>query len=110
VEEWLTERRQAVAAARDSEQLTTNRYKEGTVSYLDVVITQTTALNNERTAVDVLGRRMVASVNLVQALGGGWDASGLPTGKDMRADVNVLGIGIPCSADGKSQDERAAAP
>ena len=101
---------EAVAAARDSEQLTTNRYKEGTVSYLDVVITQTTALNNERTAVDVLGRRMVASVNLVQALGGGWDASGLPTGKDMRADVNVLGIGIPCSADGKSGDERAAAP
>ena len=99
-----------MAAARESVQLTTNRYKAGTVSYLDVVITQTAALNNERTAVDILGRRMVASVRLVQALGGGWDASDLPTGKDMRPDVNVLGIGVPCSADGKSQDERAAAP
>ena len=73
-------------------------------SYLDVVITQTTALNNERSAVDVLGRRMVASVHLVQALGGGWDASDLPEGKDMRADVNVLGLGTWHSADRESQE------
>jgi outer membrane protein TolC len=66
--------------------LTTNRYKEGTVSYLDVVITQTAALNNERIAVDLLGRRMVANVRLIQALGGGWDASDLPTAHDLKAD------------------------
>ncbi len=62
----------AVAAAEESLRLTQRQYQAGTVSYLDVVTTQTTALTNERTAVDLLGRRMVASVALVEALGGGW--------------------------------------
>ena len=75
----------AVSAALDSVRLTTNRYKEGTVSYLDVVVTQTAALDNERVAVDLRGRRMVASVRLIQALGGGWDASDLPSAKQLRA-------------------------
>lgn len=69
----------AVAAARESVALATNRYKEGAASYLDVVVTQAAALNNERAAVDVQGRRMAASVQLIAALGGGWDASTLPT-------------------------------
>jgi NodT family efflux transporter outer membrane factor (OMF) lipoprotein len=69
----------AVAAAKDSLRITTSQYKAGTVSYLDVVITQTTALTNERTAVDLLGRRMVASVLLIQALGGGWSVDELPS-------------------------------
>ena len=56
--------------------VTTNQYQAGTVSYLDVVVTQATALANERTAVDIRGRRMVASVLLVKALGGGWTGSG----------------------------------
>lgn len=76
----------AVSAAEDSVRLTTNRYKEGTASYLDVVVTQTAALNNERVAVDLLGRRMVASARLIQALGGGWDASDLPSPDQLRAD------------------------
>jgi NodT family efflux transporter outer membrane factor (OMF) lipoprotein len=76
----------AVAAARQSVDLTTNRYKEGTASYLDVVVTQTAALNNERNAVDVRGRRMTASVQLIQALGGGWDRDVLPTADDLARD------------------------
>ena len=80
----------AVAAAQDSMRLTTNRYKEGTVSYLDVVITQTAALNNERTAVDLLGRRMVANVRLIQALGGGWEASDLPTNGDLKVGDSLF--------------------
>ncbi|MBX3024187.1 efflux transporter outer membrane subunit [bacterium] len=76
----------AVAAARESVALTTNRYKEGNASYLDVVVTQAAALNNERTANDVRGRRMLASVQLIQALGGGWDASTLPTPKQLVAE------------------------
>ena len=75
----------AVDAARQSVTLTTNRYKEGNASYLDVVVTQAAALNNERSANDVRGRRMVASVQLIQALGGGWDASTLPTNDEMLA-------------------------
>ncbi len=63
---------EAVQAARQSVILTTNQYKAGTVSYLNVITVQATALANERTAADILGRRLVASVLLVKALGGGW--------------------------------------
>ncbi len=70
---------EAVKAARQSVTVSTNQYKAGTVSYLDVVTVQTIALNNERTAIEILGRRMTASVLLIKALGGGWDASGLNT-------------------------------
>src|SRR5262245_47088490 len=65
----------AVSAARQTVTVTTNQYRAGTVSYLDVVVAQTTALENERTAVDIRSRRMVAAVLLVKALGGGWTAS-----------------------------------
>jgi NodT family efflux transporter outer membrane factor (OMF) lipoprotein len=68
---------EAVQAARQSVTVSINQYKAGTVNYLDVVTVQTIALNNERTAIDILGRRIAASVLLIKALGGGWDASGL---------------------------------
>ncbi len=70
---------EAVQNARQSVALTTNQYKAGIVSYLNVALVQATALTNERTAVDVLNRRLAASVLLVKALGGGWNASDLPT-------------------------------
>ncbi len=66
---------EAVRAARESVLLTTNQYKAGIVSYINVVTVQTTQLNNERTAVGILGRRLVAAVTLVKALGGGWSAA-----------------------------------
>ncbi len=68
----------AVVAAERSLQLSTNRYTGGLVTYLEVVTAQGTALANERAAVDILRRRMDASVMLIKALGGGWDASKLP--------------------------------
>ena len=61
--------------------LVTNQYRAGTVSYLEVVVAQATALANQRTAVEIAGRRMAAAVLLVKALGGGWRASELPTAK-----------------------------
>jgi NodT family efflux transporter outer membrane factor (OMF) lipoprotein len=70
---------QAVASSRDSLHLFTNRYKGGVDAYLQVITAQTTELANERNAIDILRRRMDASVLLVKALGGGWDASKLPT-------------------------------
>jgi NodT family efflux transporter outer membrane factor (OMF) lipoprotein len=69
----------AVKAAQQSVTLTTNQYKAGTVSYLNVITAQTIALTNETTAVQILGQRMTAAVLLVQALGGGWNASELPS-------------------------------
>ncbi len=64
----------AVRAARESLDLTINQYKAGTVSYLNVITVQTIWLTNERTAVGIRGRRLVAAVTLVKALGGGWTA------------------------------------
>jgi outer membrane protein TolC len=49
------------------------------VTYLEVITAQSIALSNERTEVDLMQRRTAASVQLVRALGGGWDASQLPT-------------------------------
>lgn len=71
---------EALRLARESVALTLNQYRAGTVSYLDVVNVQTAALNAERTAVDLLDRRLAASVLLVKALGGGWEeaAGGVP--------------------------------
>ena len=69
----------AVAAAQRSLAVVSNRYKNGAITYLDVVVAQTSALNNERNAVSIARRRMAASVALIKALGGGWDASALPT-------------------------------
>ena len=66
---------EAVQAARQALTVVMNQYQAGTLSYLDVVVTQTTALANERAAVDIYGRRMTAAVLLIKALGGGWDAS-----------------------------------
>jgi NodT family efflux transporter outer membrane factor (OMF) lipoprotein len=64
---------EAVAAARTSVQLTTNQYQAGIVSFLNVVATQASALNNERIAVNLEGRRLVAAVALIRAVGGGWE-------------------------------------
>jgi multidrug efflux pump subunit AcrB len=55
----------------------------GTVSYLNVITTQTIALSNQITAVQILGRRLTASVLLVQALGGGWRDTDLPSAKEV---------------------------
>ncbi|MGB7631222.1 MAG: TolC family protein, partial [Candidatus Deferrimicrobium sp.] len=78
LEEEAQVQQQALAAARQTVEIVTNQYKAGTVSYLNVIVAQTTALSNEQTALNILGRRMAASVSLVQALGGGWEASALP--------------------------------
>ena len=68
----------ATQAAQLSVTLTLNRYKGGLITYLDVVTAQTIALNNEQAELSILRRRMGASVQLIRALGGGWDASQLP--------------------------------
>jgi len=68
----------AVNAAEHSLQLSNNRYRGGVVTYLEVITAQSAALNNERAAVGILRQRMTATVLLIKALGGGWNASSLP--------------------------------
>jgi NodT family efflux transporter outer membrane factor (OMF) lipoprotein len=70
---------EALQLSRRSVELVNNQYKAGIVTYLNVIQVQTTALNNERSALDVLNRRLAASVLLVKALGGGWSAAALPS-------------------------------
>jgi NodT family efflux transporter outer membrane factor (OMF) lipoprotein len=70
----------AAAAAQRALDQATNRYKGGLDTYLTVITAQSVALSNERTALDILVRRMNSSVLLVKALGGGWDVSKLPSG------------------------------
>lgn len=67
-------RQEALEAARESLRLTENQYRAGLIGYLDVVNVQTTALSNERSVLTLLQGRLVASVQLIAALGGGWDA------------------------------------
>jgi NodT family efflux transporter outer membrane factor (OMF) lipoprotein len=67
----------AVAAAKEAERLTLNQYKAGTVPYSSVITAQTTRLNSEETALSVLSSRLLASVALIEALGGGWTAAQL---------------------------------
>jgi NodT family efflux transporter outer membrane factor (OMF) lipoprotein len=75
-----------VRLARQAEQLTLNQYQQGTVAYTAVVTAQTTRLNNELTALGILQSRLLASVSLVEALGGGWSAGALPTPEEVKAD------------------------
>jgi NodT family efflux transporter outer membrane factor (OMF) lipoprotein len=68
----------AVRLAQLAERLTLNQYRAGTVAFTAVLTAQTTRLNNEETALAILQNRFIASVVLVQALGGGWSAATLP--------------------------------
>jgi outer membrane protein TolC len=63
---------QALAAARESVELTTNQYKAGLVGYLNVVTVQTQAFASEQNTVQLHGRRYAAAVALIKALGGGY--------------------------------------
>jgi NodT family efflux transporter outer membrane factor (OMF) lipoprotein len=63
---------EAVRAASESLAQTTNQYKAGTVSYLNVITAQATLYTAQRTELDVRGRQLAANVALIRALGGGW--------------------------------------
>ena len=66
-----------VRLAREAERLTLNQYQQGTIPYTTVITAQTTRLSNEQTALGIMQSRLIASVTLVQALGGGWSAAQL---------------------------------
>jgi NodT family efflux transporter outer membrane factor (OMF) lipoprotein len=74
-----------VDAANRALEISVAQYKAGTNSYLQVITSQTAALQAQRTALDLLGRRMTTSVVLIEALGGGWDASQLPSTTSLMA-------------------------
>jgi NodT family efflux transporter outer membrane factor (OMF) lipoprotein len=73
----------AVTAAERALELAINQYQGGITAYLQVITAQATALQNEQTAVQLLTRRMVACVSLIQAVGGDFNVSGLPTPQEV---------------------------
>jgi NodT family efflux transporter outer membrane factor (OMF) lipoprotein len=77
LEQAFHSQEQAVDAARRTVNISTDRYTGGLVNYLDVVTAQQNLLNNEQELAVIRGQRLVTSVLLIKALGGGWDASSL---------------------------------
>ena len=73
----------AVKSAKEAERLIFNQYKAGTIDYTSVVTAQVAALSNEEAELTIRQNRLVASVTLIEALGGGWAASQLPTGGEV---------------------------
>jgi NodT family efflux transporter outer membrane factor (OMF) lipoprotein len=76
----------AVAAARGAEKTINNQYLAGTQAYTAVIVAETTALNDAVQAVNIRQSRLIASVALIEALGGGWDASQLPGPEKIESD------------------------
>src|SRR6185369_8740684 len=64
-----------LVSARQAVTVSMNQYRAGTLNYLNVIIAQAAALTNERAAVNIRSRRLVACAVLIKALGGGWDAT-----------------------------------
>jgi outer membrane protein TolC len=85
LEDEMNVEAKAVEAAERSLTIATAQYKAGTTDYLTVITTQALALQDERSEVDLLTRRITESVLLIEALGGGWDSSQLPSTTDLMA-------------------------
>ena len=82
----------AVRSAEEAVQIALNEYRAGTQPYTTVVTAQTTALTDEQTALTIRQDRMVASVALIEALGGGWNTADLPTRTQVRGPFIPKGI------------------
>lgn len=85
-QEQIVQRR-ALESARESLRLIQNQYQAGLVDYLSVAVVDATALNSERNALSLLGTRLVASVNLIVALGGGWEGTSQETSSAQEAQA-----------------------
>ncbi|HUO21268.1 MAG TPA: efflux transporter outer membrane subunit [Caulobacteraceae bacterium] len=77
----------AVQAASQTEALALTRYREGAVNYLEVTTAQEANLQSKQAALSVQARRLQASVNLIKALGGGWDSADLPRPPPLTASL-----------------------
>lgn len=76
----------AVKSAEQSLSVATDRYRLGIDPYLNVITAQTTLLSNQQTAESIRMQEMVAAIQLIEALGGGWDSSRLPSPNDLSAN------------------------
>src|SRR5262249_60994389 len=84
---------EAVRLSRQAVDITLNEYRAGTVSFTTVVQAQAILLSNEEAALTGRQNRFLASVNLIQALGGGWDVSELPGFEELRHRRSCVDVG-----------------
>jgi len=87
---------QTIQSADRALNISNAQYRAGTTSYLTVITSQAALLSAQRSAIQLLSRRMTASVLLVEALGGGWNSSRLPSRQD------VIAAGAPASSSDRS--------
>jgi NodT family efflux transporter outer membrane factor (OMF) lipoprotein len=85
LEQEYQQQHEAVLASQHTLDIATDRYKTGLDPYLDVITAQTTLLANQQTEVSLRLEQMQSSVQLIEALGGGWNANQLPTAASMIA-------------------------
>jgi NodT family efflux transporter outer membrane factor (OMF) lipoprotein len=78
LEQEKSAQRDAVTSAQHSLDISNQRYKGGVTSYLEVLTAESTLIQNQRTEADLKSRQFAASVELIRALGGGWDATQIP--------------------------------
>ncbi len=94
----------AVAASGEAVRVFNNQYLAGTVAYTSVIVAEETQLTNLETALTIRENRLVASASLIQALGGGWKASDLPTPTEVKAaaplNFNPLPPVVPVQGQG----------
>jgi NodT family efflux transporter outer membrane factor (OMF) lipoprotein len=93
----------AVTAAREAERIINNQWLAGTVNYTSVVVAQATALANEEAALNIRQSRLVASAALIQALGGGWDISQLPSRERIEEEAPLNFSPLPRPARGRAR-------
>ena len=77
----INDRALAAFTANRAMQLATSRYKDGAVNYLEVITAQTTALQAERSLISLDTARLITSIDLIKALGGGWSEQELRVGQ-----------------------------
>ncbi len=90
LEREVVKQDQAVQSAQKAVEVALNEYRAGTVAYTTVITEQQQALSDEQTALTIRQAQLVASVALIQALGGGWDATALPSAASLKANNPLL--------------------
>jgi NodT family efflux transporter outer membrane factor (OMF) lipoprotein len=90
LKQQLVKEQAAVKAQRDAVRVFLNQYRAGTIDYTTVVTAQLTLLSDEEAELTTRQDLFLASVSLIQALGGGWDTNLLPAQQDLVKDVSVL--------------------
>jgi len=105
----IQEQDTAIQSAQRSLNLATDRYRLGIDPYLNVITAQTTLFSNQQTAVNLRILQIVASVQLIEAVGGGWDSSTLPSSQQI-ISREAQAPAAPPMQPAKSQAPAAATP